>query len=62
MMLTGEGRSKLGVWREDGPRGVGVQLRDWVVVLEADGREVIALQDAYNKLDGNLPPATRPAA
>lgn len=29
---------RMGVWREDGERGRNVQIRDWVVALEADGR------------------------
>lgn len=29
---------RLGVWREDGERGKGVQVRDWVGALEGDGR------------------------
>lgn len=49
--LTGEGRTRLGVWREDGEKGKNIHLRDWVAVLETDGREVRALQEAYNKLD-----------
>ncbi|OAA67160.1 Transcription initiation factor TFIID component TAF4 [Niveomyces insectorum RCEF 264] len=51
-MLTAEGRTKWGSWREDGIKGKDVQLRDWVVVLEADGRDTVALQSAYDKLDG----------
>ena len=30
---------RIGDWREDKERGAGVQLRDWVSVLEADGKE-----------------------
>ncbi|EFX05938.1 hypothetical protein CMQ_4007 [Grosmannia clavigera kw1407] len=59
-MLTGEGRTRLGTWREDGPKGQDIQLRDWVVVLEADGREPSALQQAYSRLDG--PVASKPTA
>jgi len=29
---------RLGVWREDGERGKGIQIRDWVGALEGDGR------------------------
>ncbi|CAK7202286.1 hypothetical protein SEUCBS139899_005008 [Sporothrix eucalyptigena] len=54
-MLTAEGRTKWGSWREDGIKGKDIQLRDLVVVLEADGREVVALQSAYDKLDGMQP-------
>ncbi|CAK3860715.1 hypothetical protein AC578_10992 [Lecanosticta acicola] len=39
-----------GDWREDGVDGKGIQLRDWVLVLERDGREKRALQQAVNKL------------
>ncbi|KAF2717282.1 hypothetical protein K431DRAFT_288662 [Polychaeton citri CBS 116435] len=41
---------KWGDWRESGSAGKGVQLRDWVAVLERDGREKKALQKAYMKL------------
>jgi hypothetical protein len=29
---------RIGVWREDGERGKGIQIRDWVSALESDGR------------------------
>ena len=29
----------VGEWKEEGPRATGVQLRDWVTVLQRDGRE-----------------------
>jgi len=29
---------RFGVWREDGERGKGVQIRDWIGALEGDGR------------------------
>ncbi|CAK7209430.1 hypothetical protein SCUCBS95973_000437 [Sporothrix curviconia] len=54
-MLTSEGRTKWGSWREDGIKGKDIQLRDLVVVLEADGREPVALQTAYDRLDGLAP-------
>ncbi|EON96241.1 putative tpa inducible protein [Phaeoacremonium minimum UCRPA7] len=53
--LTQEGRHKLGTWREYSEKGKNVQLRDWVVVLERDGREKAALQFAYDKLDESEP-------
>lgn len=53
--LTQEGRYRLGMWREDGEKGKHIQLRDWVVVLEEDGRDVRVLQDAYVKLDNSTP-------
>lgn len=37
---------KWGGWREDGIEGRGIQIRDWVQVLERDGREKKALQKA----------------
>lgn len=40
------GMVKWGEWKED----KGVQLRDWVLVLERDGREKKALQKAMNSL------------
>ena len=42
---------KYGSWREDGVGGKGVQLRDWIGVLEMDGRERKTLQWAYTKLE-----------
>ncbi|EME47615.1 hypothetical protein DOTSEDRAFT_69535 [Dothistroma septosporum NZE10] len=42
--------SSWGDWKEDGVDGRGIQLRDWVLVLERDGREKKALQKAVNKL------------
>jgi hypothetical protein len=39
-----------GEWREDGVDGKGIQLRDWVHVLERDGRERKALLKASLKL------------
>jgi hypothetical protein len=53
--LTAEGRNRLGTWREDKEKGKNIQLRDWISTLEADGVEVKALQDAYNRLDSSGP-------
>lgn len=53
--LTGEGSRRLGTWREDREKGAGVQLRDWITVLEQDGHEKKALQLAYMKLDNSDP-------
>lgn len=39
-----------GDFSELGPGGRGVQLRDWVLVLERDGREKRALEAALNRL------------
>jgi hypothetical protein len=51
VMLTTEGRNRLGTWREDREKGRNIQLRDWVHALERDGREGRALQRAYTELD-----------
>lgn len=53
--LTKEGVRRLGSWREDKEKGVGIQLRDWITVLEEDGREKKALQRAYAILDDSEP-------
>lgn len=53
--LTSEGRTKLGVWREDGEKGKNIHLRDWVFTLEADGRCEKTLQQAYDRLDASQP-------
>jgi hypothetical protein len=53
--LTADGRYRLGTWREDGDKGKNIQLRDWITVLELDGLEVRAIQEAYTKLDASNP-------
>lgn len=53
--MTTEGRNRLGTWREDKEKGKNIQLRDWVTVLERDGREPRALQKAYINLDASNP-------
>jgi hypothetical protein len=53
--FTHEGVRRLGTWREDKEKGVGIQIRDWVTVLEEDGREKRALQRAYATLDESQP-------
>ncbi|KAJ3490889.1 hypothetical protein NLG97_g5695 [Lecanicillium saksenae] len=55
MALTTEGRNRLGTWREDKEKGKNIQLRDWITVLERDGREGPALQQAYLQLDSSNP-------
>ncbi|KAF5026105.1 hypothetical protein F66182_1827 [Fusarium sp. NRRL 66182] len=55
MAMTTEGRNRLGTWREDKEKGKNIQLRDWVAVLERDGREAKALQKAYLSLDASNP-------
>lgn len=42
-----------GSWREDGVDGRGIQTRDWVVVLERDGKEKKALQKSLLKLESS---------
>ncbi|KAL0635532.1 hypothetical protein Q9L58_005463 [Maublancomyces gigas] len=34
------GGQRIGAWRDDGERGGGVQIRDWIGALEGDGRGV----------------------
>lgn len=41
---------RIGEWREDGEKGLGVQIRDWVGALEGDGRERKAVVRAYMKM------------
>jgi hypothetical protein len=53
--LTSDGARRLGTWREDKEKGRGIQIRDWVTVLEGDGREKKALQMAYACLDSSEP-------
>ncbi|KAL2075713.1 hypothetical protein VTL71DRAFT_656 [Oculimacula yallundae] len=53
--LTAEGARRLGQWREDKERGVGIQIRDWITVLESDGREKKALQKVFMNLDQSDP-------
>lgn len=53
--LTVDGARRLGTWREDKEKGMGIQIRDWITVLEEDGREKKALQMAYASLDQSDP-------
>ncbi|SPO05664.1 related to tpa inducible protein [Cephalotrichum gorgonifer] len=53
--LTTESRTRLGNWREDKEKGRGIQLRDWVAALEAEGVDGTVLQKAYDKLDTSGP-------
>ncbi|KAF8462911.1 transcription initiation factor TFIID component TAF4 [Kalaharituber pfeilii] len=41
---------RIGEWREDGEKGLGVQIRDWARALEGDGRERKAVVKAYLKM------------
>ncbi len=53
--LTQEGSRRIGGWREHGDKGRGMQMRDWIAVLEDDGHEKKALQKAYMNLDQSDP-------
>ena len=41
---------RIGEWREDGEKGLGVQIRDWAGALEGDGRERRAVVKAYLRM------------
>jgi hypothetical protein len=41
-----------GDWSEAGKAGAGVQMRDWLLVLERDGRERVAMERAMSALGG----------
>lgn len=49
-LLSKEYYKRLGVWREDGTGGKGIQIRDWITVLERDGMEKKTLTKAYARL------------
>ena len=53
--LTADGVRRLGTWREDKEKGRGIQIRDWMVVLEGDGRAKKSLQHIYASLDDSQP-------
>lgn len=55
--LTVDGKNRMGGWKEDRDGGKGIQVRDLVQVLEADGNEGRALQRLYAWLDGPKPKA-----
>lgn len=42
---------KFGTWREDGKEGKGLQLRDWIAVLDMDGRERKTLAWAHARIE-----------
>lgn len=48
-VLAGVKDVKYGQWREDGIGGRGVHLRDWIGVLEMDGRQKRTLGWAYSR-------------
>jgi hypothetical protein len=49
--LTADGTNRMGGLREDDPKNRNVEMRDWVLVLENDGRETKSLQLAYAALE-----------
>jgi hypothetical protein len=53
--LTSDSARRLGQWREDKEKGRDIQMRDWITVLENDGREKKPLQKAYLNLDQSDP-------
>lgn len=53
--LTADSARRLGQWREDKEKGRDIQMRDWITVLENDGREKRSLQKAYLFLDQSDP-------
>lgn len=53
--FTVDGVRRLGQWREDREKGRDIQMRDWVAVLEADGRAKKTLQLALLFLDQSDP-------
>lgn len=55
--LTAEGKNRMGGHREDKEGGRSIQLRDWLAVLESDGRERKSLQKCYAWLEQQQPKA-----
>lgn len=53
--LTVDGARRLGTRREDKEKGKGIQIRDWITILEDDGHEKRALQKAFTLLDTSEP-------
>lgn len=53
--LTADGKNRMGGFREDKDGGRLVQLRDFLAVLENDGREKKTLQRTYAWLDAPKP-------
>lgn len=51
LTIAPNSRSLPGAWREDGPSGKNIQLRDWILVLEDRGLDIVALQKLYDRLD-----------
>lgn len=56
--LTADGKNRMGGFREDKDGGRMVQLRDFLAVLENDGREKKTLQRTYAWLEAPKPKTT----
>lgn len=46
---NGQSKRRLGTWREDQEKGAGIQVRDVLFMLEADGRGTKHVQKGYSK-------------
>jgi hypothetical protein len=46
---AGPSKRRLGTWREDQEKGAGIQVRDILFMLEADGRGTKHVQKGYSK-------------
>ncbi|KAJ5743233.1 hypothetical protein N7533_010335 [Penicillium manginii] len=46
---SGPSKRRLGTWREDQEKGAGIQVRDILFMLEADGRGTKHVQKGYSK-------------
>lgn len=44
-----QARKRLGTWREDQEKGAGIQVRDILFMLEADGRGIKHVQRGYSR-------------
>ncbi|KAJ5948358.1 hypothetical protein N7466_001373 [Penicillium verhagenii] len=45
----GQPKRRIGTWREDKEKGAGIQVRDLLFMLEADGRGIKHVQRGYSK-------------
>lgn len=48
-VAAGPSKRRLGTWREDQEKGAGIQVRDILFMLEADGRGTKHVQKGYSK-------------
>ncbi|KAJ5523701.1 hypothetical protein N7494_010351 [Penicillium frequentans] len=46
---AGQPKRRIGTWREDNEKGSGIQVRDLLFMLEADGRGIKHVQRGYSK-------------